>query len=390
MLFHSRLGPDGPLGFTWWLPRLRWERTRATRPPDLQKFEGSRYSQNGEDGIVAEILRRLEVRGRTAVEIGAADGSENCTRALVDDGWRATWIEADGEKAARAMDVGGDRVTVVAAAVTAENVRGILDAAQVPLEPEVLAIDIDGNDFYVLDAVLAGRRPHVIVAEYNAMSGPSWWVQPYEPERAWDQTAWHGAGLRALTWLCRRHGFALVGCDSTGVNAFFVRMERADDFDHGSAHRHYMPPAIRLPFGHPWSRRNPPAPLAAGAIQTWAPPRWPTSRRRTYLPVLVNNLGGADAHGFCTARPVSLASRWAGSEGEPDRRRESFAVRSHGRALVILRVDLPGDAGPHNLELFAVQEDVRWFGDPPRSSLATVELQPVWDHKHRAGCPTVG
>lgn len=192
---------------------------RRRRPADLQRFEATRFSQNGEDGILAEVLRRLDIAGGVAVEIGASDGAENCTRALVEDGWRAVWLEADPEAAARATATLAGRGSVVHAAVTAENAGGLLDGAGVPEEPEVLVIDVDGNDFYVLDAVLRRRRPRVVVVEYNALAGPSWWVQPYEPERNWDHTARHGAGLTALTWLCNRYGLSLVGCDSTGVNA---------------------------------------------------------------------------------------------------------------------------------------------------------------------------
>jgi hypothetical protein len=63
VLFRSGLGPDGPLRALWWLPRLRWERARRHRPADVQRFEATRFSQNGEDGILAEILRRLDVAG---------------------------------------------------------------------------------------------------------------------------------------------------------------------------------------------------------------------------------------------------------------------------------------------------------------------------------------
>jgi hypothetical protein len=121
VLLRSGLGPDGPLGALWWLPRLRWERAGARHQPDLQRFEATRFSQNGEDGILAELLRRLDLRAGVAVEIGAADGSENCTRALVEDGWRAVWIEGDPGEAAQARVVGGESVEVVAAIVTAPS-----------------------------------------------------------------------------------------------------------------------------------------------------------------------------------------------------------------------------------------------------------------------------
>jgi hypothetical protein len=372
VLFRSGLGPDGPFRAVWWLPRLRWERARRRRPGDVQRFEATRFSQNGEDGILAEILRRLDVAGGVAVEIGASDGAENCTRALVEDGWRAVWLEADPEAAARATVALAGRGSMVQAWVTAENVCGLLDGAGVPDEPEVLVIDLDGNDFYVLDALLRRRRPHVVVIEYNALAGPSWWVQPYDPERTWDHTAWHGAGLNALTWLCNRYGLSLVGCDSTGVNAFFVRGDRSAAFNAAGPRDHYMPPSIRLPFGHPWRPRAATPPLEADAITLRAPRQWLVGGGRAYLPVVVGNRSRYEAHGFGVERQVSIATRWTGDEGEPRRCRESFAVRPGGRTLVVLRVDIPEGDGLHHLNLLTVQEGVRWFGE---GSQATVELR---------------
>jgi hypothetical protein len=375
VLLPRPLGPDSRLGFLWWLQRHRWERARAARPSGLQKFEERRYSQNGEDGIIAEVLRRLGISVGFAIEIGAGDGTENCTRALVEDGWHAVWIDAAPLTAGLAGRSCGERVNAVTAVATAENTSAILDDAGAPLDPALLAIDIDGNDFHVLAAVLAVRRPHVIVAEYNALAGPSWWVQPYEPTRSWNETTWHGAGLRALTWLARRHGFELVGCDSTGVDAFFVRQERAGEFDPADARHHYTPPAVRLPFGHPWRPRDAMPPLQPDVLSISVPRRRNGRRGRVHLPVVVRNFGDVEAHGYCKQRPVSLAYRWVGSDEEPRRRRESFAVPARGRTLVILRIDMPDDAPTRDLELFLVQEDVRWFGDRPRTPLATVRLR---------------
>src|SRR5215207_1744431 len=65
----------------------------------LRWSERSAFSQNGEDGVIEEIFARIGTTTRHAIEIGAADGEENCTRSLVESGWTAHWVEADSEKA---------------------------------------------------------------------------------------------------------------------------------------------------------------------------------------------------------------------------------------------------------------------------------------------------
>ena len=53
------------------------------------------FSQGDEDGIIAEIFRRIGPRHRTFVEFGAGNGLENNTAHLLLQGWRGAWIDGD-------------------------------------------------------------------------------------------------------------------------------------------------------------------------------------------------------------------------------------------------------------------------------------------------------
>ena len=75
--------------------------------------------------------------------------------------------------------------------------------------------------------------------------------QPYNPRHRWDETRRHGAGLAALARLGSSMGYRLVGCDSHGVNAFFVVSSQSQSFSHRSVRDHYVGPRYGLPFGHP-------------------------------------------------------------------------------------------------------------------------------------------
>ncbi len=83
-----------------------WEQTLATPryadPRRLLRYGAKAYSQNDEDGILAEIFRRIGTKEKTFVEIGAGAGLENNTLALLVQGWRGLWVESDNAKAARA------------------------------------------------------------------------------------------------------------------------------------------------------------------------------------------------------------------------------------------------------------------------------------------------
>jgi hypothetical protein len=239
---HSRLTIARRFAGRRWVQRHMRERAlesiaRWYLPEDdpvsaLHAAERSVWSQNGEDGLLEALLQRVGAPTETFVEIGAADGTENCTRALAERGWRGVWFEADDARVARAKEIASafDGVDVRQAFVTSANVRKLLEAAEVGPAPDVLVLDIDGSDLWVLRALLRAHQPRVLVVEYNAAFPPGvFWTRRNRASYEWDETYRHGASLDALHWAAARAGYRLVACDSAGVNAFFVRADVAVD-----------------------------------------------------------------------------------------------------------------------------------------------------------------
>jgi uncharacterized coiled-coil protein SlyX len=145
-------------------------------------------------------------------------------------------------------------VAVRAAFVTTENINELLAEANVPPEFDLLSIDIDGNDYWIWQA-LTDYSPRAVIIEYNAsFRPPRAWTMPYNPQHSWDGSNYYGVSLSALEKLGRQKGYRLVGCSSLGVNAFFVRADLvAGKFPNAEAgaRYHYRPPRYnRLYFGH--------------------------------------------------------------------------------------------------------------------------------------------
>ena len=200
-------------------------RTILNRLASINEFEARTSSQNGEDGILAEILRRMRVDEGFFVEFGVQDGSVCNTARLAARGWSGVYIEADDadfEALARRYAL-SPRIKAVHEFITAENIADIFARADVPVEFDVLSIDIDGNDYWVWRA-LDRYRPRIVVIEYNAEHAPpKRWVMTYDPTHRWDKTTYYGASLASYTALAESKGYSLVGTEKTGVNAFFVR-----------------------------------------------------------------------------------------------------------------------------------------------------------------------
>ena len=236
---------------------LHWTAPRADPAAELHTAEAKHWSQHGEDGLLAALIERVGSPTRTFVEIGASDGDENCTRALAEAGWSGFWFEADRERAERARQLEARLdVRTHCAMVTTKNVAALMEPAGVPDEPDVLSLDIDGNDFWVLRLVLRRYAPRILVVEYNATFPPGhFWTRRERARATWDETYRHGASLDAMAWVCGRAGYRLVACESAGANAFFVRDDVADTagFTPTPLSLLYRPLVIASPrIGHPW------------------------------------------------------------------------------------------------------------------------------------------
>jgi hypothetical protein len=190
-------------------------------------------SQNGEDGVLQEILDRIGTRSRHFVEFGANTGKQaNCVLLADLFDWTGIFLESGREayELLEAKYADNARVTTVEAAVTVENFESLLGDAGCPSSFDVLSIDIDGNDFWVWQT-LERFVPRVVVIEYNGeLELDARLVMPRDDEHEWDGTDYFGASLGAYLELGAEKGYRLVHTERTGTNAFFVREEEAAGF----------------------------------------------------------------------------------------------------------------------------------------------------------------
>ncbi|HEY2901620.1 MAG TPA: hypothetical protein VGL59_13645 [Polyangia bacterium] len=220
-------------------------------PRRLLCYQAQVCSQNGEDGIINEIFRRIGVTNRVFAEVGVGDGRENNTAFLLARGWTGYWIDGENRflgALENREDLQNDCLKYLVGFSTRENIATQFGQLGVPEEFDLLSLDIDQNTYYAWEG-LRGFRPRVVVVEYNAAipSDVDWKVR-YQSERVWNGTQNFGASLKAFELLGRQGGYSLVGCDFTGLNAFFVR----DDLLAGkfaepfTSENHHEPPRYSM------------------------------------------------------------------------------------------------------------------------------------------------
>jgi hypothetical protein len=198
---------------------------------DPGTWEFSGFSQNGEDGVLELLVRQMRSSVRYFIEIGAADGMQNnSTWLLLAHQFSGLMVEGDAtlaRRAARLLPGYAIGTEVRHMFVTRENAPELV-AAALHADPDILSLDIDGNDFHVCQALLdAGLRPRICVVEYNSAFGPVRSMSvSYQPEldflAAHPSRLYYGVSLAGWKTFFKARGYQFVTVERNGVNAFFV------------------------------------------------------------------------------------------------------------------------------------------------------------------------
>jgi len=209
----------------------QWRDSSLGQNP-LLTYGAKQWSQNDEDGLIAEIVRRIHGQGPGSfVELGVGDGTENNTLNLLARGWCGAWL--GGEPVRLRAD--GTGLLFKQCWIDRDNVSALVHGQLISLgveQPTLLSTDLDGNDWHICHALLTSDlRPLVWVVEYNAcFDVDTHWVMPYDARHHWKGDDHFGASLRAFVELLAPAGYRLVCCNLTGANAFFVRSEHISAF----------------------------------------------------------------------------------------------------------------------------------------------------------------
>ena len=207
---------------------------RGIAMPDLADVEFRSFSQNGEDGVLLYLFSTIGAESRQVVEICAGDGYEcNAANLIVNHGWQGLLFDGDADQVARGnafyatcRNTWLSPPRFLNAWITAENIDGLVTGNGVRGPVDLLSLDVDGNDYWIWKA-LESIQPRVVVLEFNAACGPERAVTiEYQPDFRLDfsvQPYRCGASLPAFAKLGKSRGYRLVGVESRGINAFFVR-----------------------------------------------------------------------------------------------------------------------------------------------------------------------
>ncbi len=208
---------------------------------DLHDYEFKIFSQWGEDGIIQYLINNIKIENNFFIEFGVENYMESNTRFLMmNNNWSGLVIDGsqDNIDYLRNMDWFWkyDLETKVAF-IDKSNINELLTNVKYS-NIGILSIDIDGNDYHILEQIdFSYLNPSILILEYNSLFGKNRKITiPYNKDfirtKAHFSNLYQGASLAALTDLAKKKGYVLVGSCSAGVNAFFIREDLQTEHIH--------------------------------------------------------------------------------------------------------------------------------------------------------------
>jgi len=208
------------------------ECARNKQLPRLEDTGFRVFSQFEEDGLLLYLFAVLGTTNNTFIDIGSDDGlNSNCANLAMNFGWNGLFIDGNKTSIKRGARFykkyphpWGPKPTFVHAMVQRENINELIGAAGFQGSVDLLSIDIDGNDFWIWDAIEV-VDPNVVIIETHVEFGMHNIVVPYDKDYVFPgkHPVYHGASPVAMNKLANKKGYRLVGANKLGFNMIYVK-----------------------------------------------------------------------------------------------------------------------------------------------------------------------
>lgn len=204
---------------------------------ELRDYEFKVYSQWGEDGIIQYLIDHVEIKNDVFVEFGVQDYKESNTRFLLQhNNWSGLVIDASKEDIQNIKKEElyfRNNLIAICEFIDRDNINKIIVEQGIGGDIGLLSIDIDGNDYWIWEAITA-VSPRIVICEYDSLLGDERAVTtPYDKNfvraKAHYSFLYGGASIVAIDQLGKKKGYSLVGSNSAGNNLFLVRNDVRGD-----------------------------------------------------------------------------------------------------------------------------------------------------------------
>lgn len=220
------------------LGRIEIRQTGYIDSHSINDYEFKVSSQWGEDGIIQYLLNHIPIENKIFVEFGVENYTEANTRFLLQNNhWSGLVLDGSEEHISFIKNdpiYWKHNLKSECAFITSENINQLITKNGIKGDIGILSVDIDGNDYWVWEAINC-IAPRIVICEYNSHFGNLHKISvPYDPSFVRNNkhfsNIYYGASISALDFLAKKKGYSLIGSNMAGNNIFFVRDDLMSNF----------------------------------------------------------------------------------------------------------------------------------------------------------------
>jgi len=214
---------------------LKYQEDTKLKKIPLESTGFKNFSQFEEDGLLLFIFSVIGMDKKIFVEIGSDDGiNSNCANLYFHFGWYGLFIDANQRAINRGKYFYSKypnpfyyKPYFECSKVTRNNINDLIKKHEIEGEIGLLSIDIDGNDYWIWDAIEI-ISPNVVVIETHNEFGYNDIVVPYDEDGTLSNKhpIYHGASPVAMKKLGEKKGYKLIGANELGFNFIFLKKEK--------------------------------------------------------------------------------------------------------------------------------------------------------------------
>jgi hypothetical protein len=205
---------------------------------NIHDYEFKIFSEYGDDGIIQFLIQNLNIKNHSFIEFGVEDFSEsNCRFLMMNNNYQGFVIDGSEKNINRLKNFDWFwryDLQCECCFITKNNINDLIAKSGFE-DIAILHIDLDGNDYWIFEEInLSKINPAIVILEYNSVFGKKRAVStPYIHDFC--RTNYHysnlcfGTSLPALNHLAEKKGYSLIGSNSAGNNAYFIRNDLLND-----------------------------------------------------------------------------------------------------------------------------------------------------------------
>ena len=166
-------------------------------------------SQKGQDSLIQHTFDVVGTTNKFYVEFGAGEWPKlsNTSYLYRECGWSGLLLEGEPSYLTEEAALANMHIE----RITKDNICDLFARYDVPESPDFVCVDLDGMDYWIIDALLDEYSPRVMMIEANIRfpSTDSFAIK-YDEDWIWDGQKWYGASPYAYKKMLNNHGYIPV------------------------------------------------------------------------------------------------------------------------------------------------------------------------------------